>query len=65
MSNTTEILTLEQISNWLKNKRLYMISQQTGLSYPTLQRFRDDINHNFNIDTVKIISDHIRNDFIN
>lgn len=35
-TNGAEMLTLEQIQEKLKDRRLYMVAKEIGVSYPTL-----------------------------
>lgn len=59
MSNE-EILSLEKIELLLKDKRLYVISKATGLSFPTLKKLADGKKDNFTYKTIKIVSDYLK-----
>lgn len=54
-----EFLTVEQIQDYLSDKRLYVVSANCGLSYPTLKRLADGDNGDYSTKTLRIISDYI------
>jgi DNA-binding Xre family transcriptional regulator len=55
-----ELLSLENIQLLLKDKRLYVVSKATGLSFPTLKKMADGKKENFTYKTIKAISDYLR-----
>jgi hypothetical protein len=55
-----ELLSLEKIQLLLKDKRLYVISKATGLSFPTLKKMADGKKENYTYNTIKVISDYLR-----
>lgn len=55
-----ELLSLEKIQLLLKDKRLYVISKATGLSFPTLKKLADGKKENYTYNTIKAISDYLR-----
>lgn len=55
-----ELLSLEKIQLLLKDKRLYVISKATGLSFPTLKKMADGKKENYTYNTIKAISDYLR-----
>jgi hypothetical protein len=57
MSNE-ELLSLEDIQLLLKDKRLYVVSKATGLSFPTLKKMADGKKENFTYKTIKAVSDY-------
>ena len=54
-----KLLTSEQIVKGLKHKRLYVVAERTGLSYPTVRKLADGDDENYTMKTVKRISDYI------
>jgi len=59
MSNN-QLLSLKEIQLLLKDKRLYIVSKATGLSFPTLKKMADGKEENFTIKTIKSISDYLK-----
>ena len=59
MSNE-ELLSLEDIQSLLKDKRLYVVSKATGLSFPTLKKMADGKKENFTYKTIKAVSDYFK-----
>jgi hypothetical protein len=59
MSNE-ELLSLEDIQLLLKDKRLYVVSKATGLSFPTLKKMADGKKENFTYKTIKAVSDYLK-----
>ena len=59
MSNE-ELLSFEDIQLLLKDKRLYVVSNATGLSFPTLKKMADGKKENFTYKTIKAISDYLK-----
>lgn len=59
MSNE-ELLSLEDIRLFLKDKRLYVVSKATGLSFPTLKKMADGKKENFTYKTIKAISEYLK-----
>ena len=59
MSNE-ELLSLEDIQLLLKDKRLYVVSNATGLSFPTIKKMADGKKENFTYKTIKAISDYLK-----
>ncbi len=55
-----EIMNLEDISKWLQDKRLYVVADATGLSYPTIQKLANAEKTNYTIETLIIISKYIK-----
>jgi DNA-binding Xre family transcriptional regulator len=55
-----ELLSLEKIQLLLKDKRLYVVSKATGLSFPTLKKLADGKKENYTYNTIKAISDYLR-----
>jgi len=56
-----EILSLKEIQENLKDKRLYIVAKKIGLSYPTLKRLVKGNSQNYNYKTLKLVSDYILN----
>jgi len=59
MSNQ-ELLSLKDIKTLLEDKRLYVVSKSTGLSFPTLKKMADGKKENFTYKTIKAISDYLK-----
>jgi DNA-binding Xre family transcriptional regulator len=55
-----ELLSLKKIQLLLKDKRLYVVSKATGLSFPTLKKMADGKKENYTYNTIKAISDYLR-----
>lgn len=55
------LLNLDQIRNGLKDKKLHMLSKLIGLSYPTLQKLRDDKDNNPTYETLVAVSSYLIN----
>ena len=55
-----ELLSLKKIQLLLKDKRLYVVSKATGLSFPTLKKMADGKKENFTYKTIKAISDYLK-----
>lgn len=59
-----KLLNLEQMRNGLKDKKLYMVAEITGLSYPTLKKLLDGKDNNPTYETIVVVSRYlINNDF--
>ena len=54
-----QMLSLDQIQIHLKDKRLYKIAKETGLSYPTLKKMADGKDANYTMNTILPISKYI------
>ena len=54
-----DILSIDEIVEALKDKRLYVIARRTGLSYPTVKKLADGKKENYTLDTLKRISNYI------
>jgi hypothetical protein len=59
MSND-DLLSLEEIRSLLQDKKLYVIANATGLSYPTLKKLADGKSGNYTYGTLKSVSDYLR-----
>ena len=57
-----QIATIQEIAEFLKDKRLYVVAEMTGLSYPTIKKFHDGKEENYTYDTLKKITAYIRGD---
>jgi DNA-binding phage protein len=53
------MMTLEQIRDGLRDRKLKMVAKETGLHYHTLLRIAQDEDTNPTIDTVQRISDYL------
>ncbi|RTL05706.1 hypothetical protein EKK58_07385 [Candidatus Dependentiae bacterium] len=53
------ILSLEQIKKGLKDKRLQVVADRTGLSYPTLKSLADGKTQNYTTETLKTVSNYL------
>jgi hypothetical protein len=54
-----QILPLLDIQKGLKDKRLYAVSESTGISYPTLKKLADGIESNYTRSTLQAVSIYI------
>lgn len=54
------IIPLSEISQKLKSRRLYIVAEETGVSYPTLKKLADNVEANYRLDTLQKISDFLR-----
>ena len=55
-----DIMSLEEISKQLQDRRLYVVSDITNLSFPTLKKLARGGNKNYTYKTLKVISDYLR-----
>ena len=55
----TKILSLRQIKEGLKDKRLYVIAKVTGLTYPTLKKLADGKDSNCTMKTLQKVSSYL------
>jgi len=62
MTNNKELLTLEDISKKLKDRKLYVVSEATGLSFPTLKKLVNGETNKYNYSTLKSISDYFKDE---
>jgi hypothetical protein len=53
------ILTLDQISDELQDRKLSVVSKATKLSVGTLNKLKKGEETNYTIETLKVISDYI------
>tara|TARA_R110000868_G_scaffold161739_4_gene392612 strand:- start:831 stop:1016 length:186 start_codon:yes stop_codon:yes gene_type:complete len=51
--------TLQQIREALKDRRLSVVSEATGLHYNTLRQLRDDEDHSPSYDTVRKLNEYL------
>ena len=56
----TQILSLEEIKAGLKDRKLYAVASQTGLSYPTLKKLSEGKDLNYTMDTLRAVSEYVR-----
>ncbi len=54
------ILSIKEIAKFLEGKQLYVISKETGISYPTLAKFSNTKPHNFTLTTMVTMTNYIR-----
>lgn len=54
-----QFIPLEQIQKYLADKRLYVVSANCGLSYPTLRHLADGDDRDYSMKTLRIISKYI------
>lgn len=52
------MLSLEEIEEKLKDRKLYAISQQIEVSYPTLKKLADGKKINYTLDTIRKVSNY-------
>lgn len=58
----TETLSLQQIKEGLKDRRLHVVAEKTGLSYPTLKNLSDGKDLNYQTETLKTVSKYLNGD---
>lgn len=56
-----QLLSLEQIKEGLADRRLYKVSEVTGLSYPTLKKLANGDDCNYTMHTIRVVSSYINN----
>jgi len=54
-----QLLSLTDIQNGLGDKKLYVVSRATGLSYPTLKKLADGEPGNYTMGTLRKVSEYI------
>jgi transcriptional regulator with XRE-family HTH domain len=54
------MLTLEEIKHALRDRRLDIVSEQTGIHRATISRIRNDDNANPTYAVIKTLSDYLR-----
>ena len=54
------ILSIKEIAAFLKDKQLYTVAKETGISYPTLAKFFNKTPHNFTLTTMVTLTRYIR-----
>jgi|DEB0MinimDraft_4_1074332.scaffolds.fasta_scaffold13579_9 DNA-binding Xre family transcriptional regulator len=59
MSNNN-LLSLQEIQDLLQDKKLYVITKATGLSYPTLKKLADGKPENYTSRTLSKVSDYLK-----
>lgn len=55
-----ELMSLEEIQERLKDKRLYIVAKITGLSFPTLKKLADGKKENYTYNTIKTVSNYLK-----
>ncbi|RTL03533.1 hypothetical protein EKK58_12760 [Candidatus Dependentiae bacterium] len=58
------ILSLKQIQQGLKDKRLSVVAERTGLSYPTLKSLSDGKDQNYTTETLKTVSNYLTGNLV-
>jgi hypothetical protein len=59
---TKQLLTVDEIRDALKDRRISVVADATGLTYPTIKRLADGLDVDFSMKTIQKISDYILND---
>jgi len=54
------MLTLKEIKEGLQDRRIYVVAEVCGLSYPTIKAMADGEDKNFTIDSIKKVSEYLR-----
>jgi len=54
------IYSLEKIKEGLADKRLYVVAEKTGVSYPTLKNLAEGNELNYTIDTLKAVTRYLQ-----
>ena len=60
MFDNIPILTLREIKEFLKDKKLPLICDATGLTFPTVKKLYDGKKTNYELETLQKISKYIR-----
>ena len=53
------LLTVKQISEMLQDRRLYVVAEKTGLSYPTIKHLADGDDMRYGVDTLRYVTDYL------
>tara|TARA_R110000782_G_scaffold202168_1_gene290804 strand:- start:126 stop:326 length:201 start_codon:yes stop_codon:yes gene_type:complete len=56
---TKDLMTLEDMQEALKDKKLYVVAKATGLTYPTLKKIADGKVSNHTYSTLLKVSDYL------
>jgi len=54
------LMSLDEIKEGLKGKRLHSVAKEIGISYPTLKKLHDGVAANFTLDTVTRVSNYLQ-----
>jgi DNA-binding Xre family transcriptional regulator len=58
--STDDLMSLEEIQALLKDKKLYVIAEATGLTYPTLKKLADGKKANYTYGTLLKVTNYLR-----
>lgn len=58
-SSEETILSLDQIREGLRDRRLYAVAKETGLSYPTLKKLSEAQDLNYTTETLRAVSKYV------
>ncbi len=59
MTNDTPVMSLEAIREGLQDKRLLLVADATGISYPTINKLYKGDTQNYSYATVKAVSEYL------
>ena len=62
MSHEIKILSIKEISSKLKDRKLYIVADATGLTFPTLKKLANGVSSNYNYKTLYAISKYFDNE---
>jgi len=54
-------LSISEIRNKLKDRRIKVVAEKTGLCYPTIKKIVDNLNCNPTYRTLLVLSNYIKN----
>lgn len=60
MTKNSELLSLEEISKKLKDRKLHVVSEATGLSFPTLRKLTEGKTKEYHYSTLLSISNYFK-----
>ena len=60
MTDNKELLSLEEISKKLKDRKLQVVSSATGLSFPTLRKLTEGKTTEYHYSTLVSISNYFK-----
>ena len=55
-------MSLEQIQAGLTDRRLYIVADATGLSYPTVNKLAKGDIENYSLDTIRRVTAYLKGD---
>lgn len=53
-------MSIDSIQHALQDRKLYVVSERTRISYPTLKRLREGLPCNYTVNTLRKITEYLR-----